>query len=51
MFMNNIGKSWNMLSAIPIIVYENSDINNSKHWIEWIKFIYIQLIYIIPQIK
>ncbi len=26
----------------PIIVYENSDINNSKHWIEWIKFIYIK---------
>jgi hypothetical protein len=32
--------SWRYLPAIPIIVYENRDLN--KHWIEWVKMIYVQ---------
>jgi len=40
-WINQVLSSWNNnYPLIPIVVYENRDIN--KHWIEWVKLIYIQ---------
>jgi hypothetical protein len=39
-WLNACQYSWNYLPAIPIIVYENRDVN--AHWIEWAKMIYIE---------
>lgn len=40
LWINSCIQSWNNLPLIPIAVYENRDIN--KHWIEWVKLIYIE---------
>jgi len=39
-WINACQYSWNYLPAIPIIVYENRDIN--QHWLEWVKMIYVE---------
>ena len=41
-WLNECLLSWNNLPLIPIVVYENRDIN--EHWIEWVKPVYIQQI-------